>query len=142
MRLSFVRLVAVKEIRDLFRDRRTLLLVFILPAVLYPLFCGGFFMARSMRAQEAVIGIFGAGNLPADNPSGEKEFPPFLVDGKIVEERKPDDTALDDMTLVVKNLDTDPIEALSSKQVDVVLEVPTGFVEAMKDPRGPKPKLI
>ena len=38
MRWSVVRLIAGKELQDLIRDRRTLLLILVLPAVLYPLF--------------------------------------------------------------------------------------------------------
>ena len=142
MRPSFVRLVAGKEIRDLFRDRRTLMLVLILPAVLYPLFGGaGYFMARSMIGQEAVIGLAGAENLPTGTPSDDHTFPPFLVNGQIVEEHKPDDPAPEPTPLVVKNLEEDPQAALAAKRADAVLVVPTGFIEAMSDPKGPKPKL-
>jgi sodium transport system permease protein len=143
MRPSFVRLVAGKEIRDLFRDRRTLMLVLILPAVLYPLFGGaGFFMAQSMMGQEVVIGLSGADHLPAAVPADDKAFPPFLADGKIVEEHKPDDPAPEPPPLAVTTLTEDPEAALAAKRVDAVLVVPPGFVDAMKDPKGPKPKLI
>lgn len=142
MRPSFVRLIAAKEIRDLFRDRRTLLLVLILPAVLYPLFGGaGFFMARTMLGQEARVGIFGAEYLPGDLAADEKAFPPFLVHGQIPEERKPDDPTPEPSPLAVSKLDGDPQAALAAKRVDVALVVPPGLVEAMGNPNGPKPKL-
>jgi sodium transport system permease protein len=142
MRLSFVRLVAGKEIRDLFRDRRTLMLVLILPAVLYPLFGGaGYFMARSMIGQEALVGLAGAENLPTGIPTDDRTFPSFLTDGKIVEERKPDDTTPEPTPLAVTKLEEDPQAALAAKRVDVALVVPAGFIEAMGDPKGPKPKL-
>src|SRR5687768_18174082 len=38
MRRSIVRLIAARETRDLLRDRRTLLIILVLPAVLYPAF--------------------------------------------------------------------------------------------------------
>jgi sodium transport system permease protein len=143
MRPSFVRLIAAKEIRDLFRDRRTLLLVLILPAVLYPLFGGaGFVMARSLMEQEAVIGLAGAEYLPPDPPSDDKAFPPFLVEGKIVEDHKPDDPAPEPVPLRAVTVEGDPQVELTAKKVDAVLVVPPGFVAAMADPTGPKPKLM
>ena len=38
MQRSTIRLIALREIRDLLRDRRTLLIVLGLPALLYPAF--------------------------------------------------------------------------------------------------------
>jgi sodium transport system permease protein len=143
MRPSFVRLIAVKEIRDLFRDRRTLLLVIILPAVLYPLFAvAGFFMARSLMGQEAVIGLAGAEYLPTGAPGDDREFPSLLVDGQIVEERKADEGSPEAVPLVVKVLGEDPQAALAAKRVDVALVVPPEFRAALADPSKPKPKLV
>src|SRR5438132_13384764 len=100
MRPSFVRLVAWKEVRDLFRDRRTLMLVIILPALLYPLFVGaGWFMARSMLGQEVAVGVIGVEHLPAGPAADAKAFPPLVVDGVIPEEKRTDDpTAPPDST--------------------------------------------
>jgi sodium transport system permease protein len=142
MRPSFVRLVAAKEVRDLFRDRRTLMLVLILPAVLYPLFVGsGLLMIRSVQGQDMVVGISGSQNLPTGKSADDRTFPSLLVDGTIVEETKPTEAGLDRKPLVVAVLVEDPEAALASKRVDAVLVVPAGFVEAMDDPAKSKPKL-
>jgi sodium transport system permease protein len=58
MQRSTIRLIALREIRDLLRDRRTLLIVLGLPAVLYPAFVVvGLAFAVSLLEQKTVIGV-------------------------------------------------------------------------------------
>src|SRR5213082_1975678 len=66
MRRTVVRLIARREIRDLLRDRRTLLIVLGLPALLYPAFVVvGVAFAASLMDQKTVIGVVGMETLPA-----------------------------------------------------------------------------
>ena len=37
MRWSLLRLLWLRELRDLFRDRRTVVLIFLMPVILYPI---------------------------------------------------------------------------------------------------------
>src|SRR5436853_34702 len=65
MRRSVVRLIAAREVRDLIRDRRTLMIVLGLPAVLYPAFVVvGLAFAVSMMDQKTVIGGVEGGSKP------------------------------------------------------------------------------
>jgi sodium transport system permease protein len=65
MRRSVVRLIARREVRDLLRDRRTLMIVLGLPAVLYPAFVVvGLAFAVTMMDQKTVIGVVGMEHTP------------------------------------------------------------------------------
>src|ERR671931_94339 len=65
MRRSVIGLIVAREVRDLLRDRRTLLIVLGLPALLYPAFVVvGLAFAVSVLDQKTVIGISGAEHLP------------------------------------------------------------------------------
>ena len=56
MRRSTVRLIAFRELRDLTRDRRTLLLILGLPILLYPAFgIAGIIFALSTLDQKIII---------------------------------------------------------------------------------------
>jgi sodium transport system permease protein len=69
MRWSIIRLIWVRELRDQLRDRRTLLMIAVLPLVIYPL--AGFGMVQmlfgSLKKQNPV-GIVGGEHLPAWEP--------------------------------------------------------------------------
>ena len=133
---AVVRLIAGKEARDLLRDRRTLLLVLGLPAVLYPLFgTAGYLFVATLVAQPTVIGVVGAANLPAADAGGPPllagpEFAPGLVEPTA--EAGP---------LVVRRLDGDPAAALRAKDVDVVLSVPPGFAAELAKGPGVVPEV-
>src|SRR5260370_17247101 len=72
MRRTVVRLIARREIRDLVRDRRTLLIVVGLPALLYPAFVVvGLAFAVSLMDQKTVIGVVGMEHLPAETSHPE-----------------------------------------------------------------------
>jgi len=69
MRLSVVKLITGKEIRDLVRDRRTVMLIFVLPLCLFPLFgLTGWVFARAALGQETAIGVIGLDNLTVPSP--------------------------------------------------------------------------
>src|SRR5437763_13689792 len=66
MRRSTVRLIARREVRDLLRDRRTLMIVLGLPAVLYPAFVVvGLAFAMSLMDPRTGIGVVGTAHTPA-----------------------------------------------------------------------------
>src|SRR5262245_43684019 len=93
MRRSTVRLIARREIRDLLRDRRTLIIILVLPALLYPAFVVvGLAFAVSLMDQKTVIGVVGIENLPQ-----HKEHPESLLVGgalAVEADRKWDEPAL------------------------------------------------
>src|SRR6476469_2756672 len=92
MRRSVIRLIARREIRDLLRDRRTLLIVLGLPAMLYPAFVVvGVAFAASVMDQKTVIGVVGMEHLPA-----ARSHPEALLAGAalaVESDRKWDDPA-------------------------------------------------
>jgi sodium transport system permease protein len=66
MRWSIIRLIWVRELRDQLRDRRTVLMVVVLPILIYPLLGVGVLQfANGLLSKETVVGIYGAEYLPA-----------------------------------------------------------------------------
>src|SRR3954471_16774757 len=94
MRWSVVRLIAVREVRDQLRDRRTLFLILGLPILMYPLFVGvGVLFVTALKEKKLVIGVAGAEHLPKPRPeltallggAGEaahqlRAYPPLLTE--------------------------------------------------------------
>src|SRR5436305_7515244 len=138
MRRTVVRLIAAREVRDLLRDRRTLLIVLGLPAVLYPAFVVvGLAFAVSLMDQKTVIGVVGM-----DFPPAAHSHPEALLAGAalaVEAERRWDDPALfvDGQfnprllkvdaaagTLVVRRLDTADRGPLDRREVDAMLVIP------------------
>ena len=69
MRVTIATLVARRELRDQWRDRRTLFLIFGLPLLMYPLFVGvGLLFWAALQDKQYVIGVVGAEQLPAGVP--------------------------------------------------------------------------
>ncbi len=137
MRWSVARLIAGKEFRDLLRDRRTVMLILVLPALLYPLFgISGYLFAASLMAHPAVVGISGAEFLP----KAESGLPAFVVNGKFA-----DGLDVSDETaggVLVKPITIDADEALRTKQVDVVLTISPNFLADLNsDDRKPTLKI-
>src|SRR5215210_4781734 len=118
MRRSVIGLIAAREVRDLLRDRRTLLIVLGLPALLYPAFVVvGLAFVVSVMDQKTVIGVAGAEHLPPSKVHPEAllaggplaveaerrwDDPPLLIEGQFARRYlKPDGRA---GTLVVRLL--------------------------------------
>lgn len=137
-RWAVVRLIAGKELRDLIRDRRTVMLVLVLPAVLYPLFgTVGYLFVTTLVGQPTRVGVVGAEYLPAGGAGGY----PALLDGdqftgKTTEEPRPDEATPAGPVRVVKLTD-DPADALRDRRVDAVLVVPSDFTTALEAGRRP-----
>jgi sodium transport system permease protein len=70
MRWSVVRLICLRELRDQLRDRRTVLMIAVLPLVLYPalgILLGRFALEAADRP--SIIGVAGAESLPVPLPT-------------------------------------------------------------------------
>src|SRR4051794_3204744 len=153
MRRTVVRLIAKREVRDLLRDRRTLMIVLGLPAVLYPAFVVvGLAFAMSLMDQRTVIGVVGMEHTPA--PKGHPEA---LLAGaalSVEADRRWDDPALfidghfnpafvkGDATagsLIVRPLDGPDRGPLDAREVDAILVIPPGVMSGVE--RGQKPEL-
>ncbi|HET6574159.1 MAG TPA: ABC transporter permease [Fimbriiglobus sp.] len=138
MRWSVVRLIAGKELRDLVRDRRTLLLILVLPAVLYPLFAAtAVLFAVSLLGQPTVVGVAGAEHLPGPG-SG---LPPLLADGAFADGLEPAGAEAAG-PLTVKRIAGDPRDALRSKAVDTVLVVPPGLTKDVRAYRKAELRIV
>jgi sodium transport system permease protein len=153
MRRSVVRLIARREVRDLLRDRRTLMIVLGLPAVLYPAFVVvGLAFAVSLMDQRTVIGVVGMEHTPAprDHPEAllagaalaveadaRWDDPALFVDGHFNPALvKGDATA---GSLVVRPLDGPDRGPLDAREVDAILVIPPGVMAGVE--RGQKPEL-
>ena len=137
MRLSVVRLITGKEIRDLIRDRRTVMLIFVLPLALYPLFgLTAWAFAQAALGQQTSVGVVGFENLTVPPP-----FPAFLTDDKTgVRDHTPPEKDEDDSArtpLTVKVVTGDPMELLAAKKVDAVVIVPPTFAADMAAGKQP-----
>ena len=153
MRRSIVRLIALRELRDLLRDKRTLFLILGLPVVLYPVFVlVGIVFAFSMMEQKVIIGVAGMEHLPQPKPHPEAflaggllqvecerrlDDPPLIVDGKFLPRYQ--HTELDLGTVIVKPLDSADKAPLYSRQIDALLIIPPDFREKLA--RDEKPKV-
>jgi sodium transport system permease protein len=153
MRRSVVRLIARREIRDLIRDRRTLLIVLVLPALLYPAFGAvGLAFAVSLLDQKTVIGIAGSEYLPQPREHPEAllagaafaveaerrwDEPPLLVDGQFA----PRFLKVEAMrgNLVVKTLPSADRGPLDAREVDAMLVIPPDVMAGVE--RGKKPEV-
>src|SRR5688572_18671502 len=67
MRWSIIRLIWLRELRDQLRDRRTILMIVVLPLVLYPLLGVAVVQfALGFAEKASVVGIVGSEHLPAE----------------------------------------------------------------------------
>lgn len=131
MRLPVVRLIAARELRDLLRDRRSVLLIALMPLVLYPFFgLAGVLFATATAAQRTVVGIVGANHLPVE--------PALLTGGAFAEDWIDDDPEGAFGPMLAPALDGEPAIALKEKRVDAVLTVPAGFAEAIAKTAKPQ----
>src|SRR3954465_9792188 len=153
MRRSVVRLIARREVRDLLRDRRTLMIVLGLPAVLYPAFVVvGLAFAMSLMDQKTVIGVVGMEHLPAPESHPEAllagaalaveadlrwDDPALFVDGLFHPKFLTPDAPAG--TLVVQPLDGTDRGPLDTREVDAILVIPPGVMADVA--RGQKPEL-
>lgn len=147
MRRSVVRLIAAREIRDQLRDRRTLFLILGLPVLMYPLFVGvAMVFAAALKDKKLVVGVVGAAALPKPRPdlvpvAGGAErswaFPPLIVDGKFAEKYVPDDP--EGGTLVVRPLDAEDPELLTSRQIDALVVIDPDLTAKLE--RGERPTI-
>lgn len=152
MRWPILRLIAAREIRDQFRDRRTMFLILGLPLLMYPLFViVGVLFVAAMKEKKLTVGVVGAEYLPqpqtdispplagvAGAAAGftfrdERTFPPLIVDGQFPTEYTSDDP--EGATLVVKMMpkDVPEEELLASGQADVLLIVEADFTARLKN---------
>lgn len=134
MRLPIVKLIAGKETRDLLRDRRTVMLIIVLPLLLYPLFgFAGFVLASGYIKQQTTVGVVGRVDpgLPPLLAESGTSFADGLVPTK--SEGGP--------VVVMAIAEGDADESLSSKAVDVVVVIPPGFTEAVLKTEKPKIEL-
>lgn len=156
MRRSIVRLIALRELRDLMRDKRTLFIVLGLPIILYPVFVlVGILFALSMMEQKVRIGVSGAQHLPQPEAHAEAflgggllqvhserppVFPPLIVNGQIDERYL--HTELDLGAVELKLLDSDDKGPLDSRQVDAMLIVEPGFADKITQNERPKVTIL
>jgi sodium transport system permease protein len=70
MRWSIIRVIWFRELRDQLRDRRTVVMMAVLPLVLYPVLgIGVFQFVLSFVAKPSVVGIYGGEKLTASPPN-------------------------------------------------------------------------
>jgi sodium transport system permease protein len=153
MRRSTVRLIARREIRDLLRDRRTLIIILILPALLYPAFVVvGLAFAVSLMEQKTAIGVVGAEHLPTPQSHPESlltggalaveaerkwDQPPLIVDDQFSRQyQKANGTK---SNLMIRRLATADEQPLRNRDVDAMLVIPPDVMAAID--RGEKPEI-
>lgn len=152
MRRAVVRLIAVREIRDQLRDRRTMFLILGLPILMYPLFIGVAMVFKyALQDKQLIVGVVGAEHLPKTPPDitaaaggaagvafQSRAFPPLIVDGQLPERYIPDDPESGG-TLVLKTLPEADEGLLAARQVDVIVVIDPDL--AAKLERGERPAI-
>jgi sodium transport system permease protein len=72
MRWSIIRVIWFRELRDQLRDRRTVIMMAVLPLVLYPVLgIGVFQVVLNFVGKSCVVGIYGGGKLTATAPKAD-----------------------------------------------------------------------
>jgi sodium transport system permease protein len=153
MRRSIVRLIARREIRDLLRDRRTLIIILVLPALLYPAFVVvGLAFAVSLMDQKTVVGVVGSEHLPSQTVRPESllvggalvieadrkwDDPPLLIEGKFPRRYIKSDGISGN--LVAKPLASNDERPLQTREVDAILIIPAEMMAKIE--RGEKPEV-
>lgn len=133
MRLSVVSLITRKETTDLLRDRRTVVLVFLAPLILYPLFgLTGWVFASELVGKPPDIGVVNLAD--AEPRSAALPFPRLFDADGFADELI---TRREDVPPVVVPLDGDPDEALRTRRVQAVLIVPPGFAADLEAGKRP-----
>lgn len=129
---QIVRLITNKEFRDLMRDRRTVMLIIILPTVLYPLFgATAFLFAQTMLDQRLVLGVVGADAITRE------AIPPLLHGDTFAEQSPASPEVLSSGRIEVRRLTGDPHAALHDREVDAVVVIPPDFsTQATDQPKS------
>ncbi len=133
MRWSNVLVIFSREVRDQFRDRRTLFMIFVLPLLLYPLLGMGIIRMTSAFEQKArTVAVVGWEHLPPTprllDPS-EKAFDKALFD-------RPADAKLLDVIASRKPENADPDRArtlIRDGLVDAVIVIPPDVAKSIAD---------
>ncbi len=130
MRFSVLRLIAMRELRDLLRDRRSVLLILLMPLILYPFFgLAGIVLAKTTAEQKTVVGLVGGEHLPES---------PALLDGEgFVDGLLGDDVEAGIGPVRVVKLTEGADAALAEKRVDVLLKVPENFAALAVERKKP-----
>jgi sodium transport system permease protein len=144
-RWSVVRIIAVREVRDQLRDKRTLFLIVGLPILMYPLFIGvGLLFYAAIKEKQFVIAVVGAEYLPKPQPDDAplapsavsgvaaayaqqhaRTFPPLLIDGKFADRYLAGSS--DGGTMNVKLQDKVDEGLLDRREADAILAIPSDF---------------
>src|SRR5262245_30837100 len=134
MNWRIIRLIAGRELRDLLRDRRSLMLLLVLPVILYPGFgLAGYLFAVSLLDQESIIGVAGLKNLSNSTEWKEpapEQNPPLIVGGQFAPAFC--ETSRDSALLRIVPLPSNDLGPLDRREVDVLLVVPDGFSEKLQ----------
>src|SRR5215470_15189330 len=140
MRWSIIRVIWMRELRDQLRDRRTVLMIVVLPLLIYPLGALGLMqIAPGLLPRQSIVGVTGVESLP------HSPFPALIVneDGDARFSLSLFPSEAEQAALRIRLLDADSARAaLDARQVDVVLEVPPGFHEALKNDSSPTLTLL
>ncbi|MBY0585617.1 CPBP family intramembrane metalloprotease [bacterium] len=124
MKWSKAKLIFLREVRDQLRDRRTLLMILVLPIVLYPaLGIGLFQLTLSFGKQNRTVGIVGAEDLPP--------HPPLLA-----EDRQTFHTDLfgsNGRPSVLKTIVNDKLtrDDINREYVDAIVQIPHGMARRL-----------
>lgn len=121
-----VKLIFAREMRDQLRDRRTLILIAVVPLLLYPLMGMTFFqLSQFLRHEAAKVEVLGANEL------ADRDWLPPLIDGEQFEPTLFDDPIeRQNVQLVLPQSDgslASAEAALAEGKLQVVIYLPPGF---------------
>jgi sodium transport system permease protein len=124
MKWAKAKLIFLREVRDQLRDRRTLLMILVLPVILYPaLGIGLFQLTLSFGKQNRTVGIVGAEDLPHQ--------PPLLADDH--QSFHPDLFGPNGRPTVIKTVVNDKLSRadINREQVDAIVQIPHGMARRL-----------
>ena len=144
-----VQLIARRELRDLLRDRRTLFIVLILPAILYPVFVlVGLVFAMTTLEQKIVVGVAGIEHLPPaiEHPEAllaggllqaecerRLDDPPLIAGDRFLPDYANSEADVGGLTVMpLGDVGANAMADLHSRRIDVLLIIPADLREKLK----------
>ncbi len=125
MNRRIVQLIAGREIRDLLRDRRSVILLIVLPILLYPgIGVIGFLFALSQMDHVSKIGVSGLEHLPTCSAEANAD-PALIVNNRFAVEFC--ESAADSAHLEIHHVAPGDPAALADKSIHAWLVIPEDF---------------
>lgn len=138
MKLQRIVLIGRKEIRDLLRDRRTLIMLFLVPVILYPIIgSSSYFFARSLLNSETRLAVKGMKELQR-----ESRWPGLIAGDRLIIYQASDQADLADQPDQGIVLEEVTSREQFTERFAAYLEIPNDFWTKLEKHEKPEIRII